>query len=92
MSFLTSHQVVKYYKVRLVLLGYPVPKVLAAHQERLALKARRDHEDLLEKMGRGERRELRASLVGKGSGALEDHHDRQDHQDHQDHRDYQNHR
>ena len=76
----------KYHKVHLVLLGYPVPKVLVAHQERLALGARRDHGDLLEKMGRGERRELKASLVGKGSGALEDH------QDHQDHRDYQNHR
>ena len=39
-------------------------------------------------MGRGERRDLRASLVGEGSRALEDH---QDHQHHQDHRDYQNH-
>ena len=49
MSFLTSHQVVEYPKVHLVLLGYPVPQVLAVHQERLALEARKDHEGLLEK-------------------------------------------
>ena len=49
MSFLTSHQVVEYPKIHLVLLGYPVPQVLAVHQERLALEARKDHGGLLEK-------------------------------------------